>query len=224
VHYGFRFVNAMWTGRQMVVGDGDGKHIVGLPGSLGLIAHEFCHGVSQHLVEGGLGVVLAPGKPPALEGEAGALNESFSDVFASMVKQWHANKDAEHADWLLGEDVFVAGAGKAVRSLADPGNRELTWQEDDQIKHWRQYKPADEPHDASGIANHAFYLAATRLGGKSWEQLAPVWMKGYSSLHSKATFRDAAQATVAAAASHPGNGPAARKAVESAWKDVGVLP
>jgi Zn-dependent metalloprotease len=225
VHYGYRFANAMWTGQQMIVGDGDGKHIAGLPASLGLIAHEFCHGVSQHLIAGGLGVVLRPGQPPSVEGEAGALNESFSDVFASMVKQWHRNQDADdpHTDWLLGEDVITAGSGHAVRSLADPGNRELTWPEDDQIRQWSQYTPGIDAHTASGIANHAFYVAATQVGGKSWENFAAVWLDAYGRLHSKSTFREAADATVDVAAARHGAGSKVHEAVKAGWKKVGVL-
>jgi Zn-dependent metalloprotease len=223
VHYGFRFTNAMWTGEQMIVGDGDGQHVKGLAHSLGIIAHEFAHGVSQHIVRGGLGVVQVTGQPPALKGEAGALNESFSDVFASMIKQWHAGEDVTQADWLLGEDVLAAKAGKAIRSLKDPGNGKLTWRSDDQIKDFKQYKPTDEAHKASGIANHAFYLAATRLGGKSWEQLGLVWLKGFDRLRARASFLDAAHATVDVAATLHGKGSATHDAVKAAWKKVNVL-
>ena len=105
VHYGYLFPNAMWTGEQMIVGDGDGHSVRDLAGSLGIIAHELAHGISQHLIKGGLGVVQVPGSPPTLKGEAGALNESFSDVMASMIKQWHGGQDVHGADWLLGEAV-----------------------------------------------------------------------------------------------------------------------
>jgi Zn-dependent metalloprotease len=64
VHYGFRFANAMWTGEQMIVGDGDGQHVKGLARSLGLIAHELSHGITQHIVSGGLGVVSYRARPP----------------------------------------------------------------------------------------------------------------------------------------------------------------
>jgi Zn-dependent metalloprotease len=222
IHYGMQFGNAMWTGRQMIVGDGDGHDVVGIANSLGLIAHELSHGVTQHLVKGALGVVLEPGCPPALKGEAGALNESFSDVFASMIKQWHAGVDVREADWLIGEDVMAPHAGKAVRSLKDPGNKHLTWAEDDQIKDYRHYRPGDDPHSAAGIANHAFYLAATRLGGKSWESLGAVWFNGYSKLHSKATFKDAAHATSDVAAALHGKGSETEQAVRAAWKQVNV--
>jgi Zn-dependent metalloprotease len=223
VHYGYRFTNAMWTGEQMIVGDGDGKHIKGLAHSLGIVAHEFVHGVTQHIVRGGLGVVEVTGQPPTLKGEAGALNESFSDVFASMIKQWHAGQDVTQADWLLGEDILAPGAGKAIRSLKDPGNNRLTWRNDDQIKDYRRYKATDEAHKASGIPNHAFYLAAMRLGGKSWETLARIWLKGFDRLRVRGTFLDAAHYTMDVAAALHGKGSEPHDAVKAAWRKVNVL-
>jgi Zn-dependent metalloprotease len=223
VHYGNRFTNAMWTGRQMIVGDGDGQQVKGLARSLGIIAHEFAHGVSQHIVRGGLGVVQVTGSPPTLKGEAGALNESFSDVFASMIKQWHAGQTAAEADWLLGEDILGPRAGKAIRSLKEPGNTRLTWRRDDQIKDYRRYQSTDEAHKASGIANHAFYLAAIRLGGKSWEILGPVWLKAFDRLRARATFLDAAHATLDVAAALHGKGSLPHDAIKAGWKKVNVL-
>ena len=223
VHYGMQFSNAMWTGHQLVVGDGDGEHVKGLAHSLGIIAHEFSHGVTQHLVKGGLGVVMTPGQAPALKGQAGALNESFSDVFASMIKQWHAGQDVKHADWLLGEDIMAPRAGKAIRSLKDPGNRSLTYDDDDQIRDFKRFKPTDEAHKASGIGNHAFYLAAMALGGKSWEILGPVWLQAFGRLRARATFLDAAHATVDVAAALHGKGSEPHRAVKAAWKKVNVL-
>ena len=223
VHYGLHYVNAMWTGEQMIVGDGDGRMVSNLGGSLGIIAHEYCHGISQHLVRGGLGVVRMPGMPLALKGEAGALNESFSDVFASMIKQWHKQQDVTVADWLLGEDILAPRAGKAVRSLKDPGNTMLTWREDDQIKNYKRYTFSDDVHKASGIPNHAFYLAASRLGGKSWDRLGAVWFKGFNKLRARATFLDAAHATMDVAAALHGKGSQTHQAVKAGWKTVNVL-
>lgn len=223
VHYGFGFVNAMWTGEQIIIGDGDGRTVKDLAGSLSIIAHEFAHGVSQHLVPGGLGVVQVAGKPPALKGEAGALNESFSDVFASMIKQWHGQQDVGQADWLVGEGILLRGSGKAIRSLKDPGNTKLTWPKDDQIRNYKHYKPTMEAHTASGIANHAFYLAATRLGGQSWETLGKVWFKGFDKLRARSTFLDAAHATMGVAAALHGKGSKTHEAVKAGWKQVNVL-
>jgi Zn-dependent metalloprotease len=223
VHYGFRFVNAMWTGEQMIVGDGDGQSVAGLAASLGIIAHEMAHGISQHLIKGGLGVVLMPGAPPTLKGEAGALNESFSDVFASMVKQWHHQQDVTAADWLLGEDILKPKAGKAIRSLSDPGNQALTWKSDDQIRDFRRFKATMDAHTGSGIANYAFYLAAMDLGGHSWDNLGLVWLKAFDRLRARATFLDAAHATVDVAAALHGRSSPAHKAVKAGWKAVKVL-
>jgi Zn-dependent metalloprotease len=222
VHYGFGFANAMWTGEQMIVGDGDGRHTHDIAGSLGIIGHELSHALSQHLIEGGLGVVLAPDQPPRVEGEAGALNESFSDVCASMMKQWHAGQDVHQADWLLGEDILAEHAGHAIRSLKDPGNPKLTWPEDDQIKDYKRFKPSQDPHTASGIGNHAFYLAATELGGHSWETLGLVWLKGYQKLHARSNYVDAARATSDSAAEVHGKDSKPHQAVRAAWKAVNV--
>ena len=77
-------------------------------------------------------------------------------------------------------------------------------------------------HINSGIPNHAFYLAATAIGGHAWEKAGRVW---YVTLTEKtqaeAQFADVAAATVEVAgevfsASEQG-------AIESAWKEVGVL-
>lgn len=223
VHYGFRFANAMWTGEQMIVGDGDGEMVRGLAKSLGLIAHELSHGITQHIVGGGLGVVQRRNQPPQLVGEAGALNESFSDVFASMIKQWRKKQDADKASWLIGEDVLAAKYGKAVRSLKAPGDKKLTWKEDDQIWDARKFRPTDDCHRASGIPNHAFYTAAMELGGHSWEKLADIWFQGYDSLYSRATFLDAAHATIGVAAKLHGKGSPAHKAVKAGWAKVNVL-
>jgi len=223
VHYEDDFPNAMWTGRQMAIGDAGGIGLTGLAGSLGIIAHEFCHGVCQHLVAGGLGMVMLPNSKPALKGEAGALNESFCDVFASMIKQWRGGQDVTRADWLMGEDILKPGAGKAIRSLKEPGNPELTYAKDDQISDYRRFRSVDGPHKASGIANHAFYVAATKLGGFSWETLGPVWLKGFDKLRATSTFLDAAHSTMSVAATLHGKGSGTYEAVKAGWKKVNVL-
>ena len=78
-------------------------------------------------------------------------------------------------------------------------------------------------HINSGIPNHAFYLAATTLGGSAWEAAGPIW---YVTLTERTTaraqFADVAQATVGVARDLFGSGDEAR-AVEDAWAQVGVL-
>jgi Zn-dependent metalloprotease len=219
----------MWTGRQMVYGDGDDM-IGNFTSALDIISHELAHGVTQHLIPGGLGVVKVPASERhfkeqkyTLKGEAGALNESFSDIVGSMVKQWHTKEDVKKADWLIGENVLGRMFGRAIRSLRSPGNRRVTWYEDDQVKHVKDMHEGLDAHDASGIPNHAFYQAAVQQGGHSWQTVGPIWFQAYAKLGPKATFAEAAQATVEAAQCGHGEKSAEARAVRAGWRKVGVL-
>lgn len=230
VHFGENYANAMWTGEQMVYGDGD-HQVGGFTEAIDIIAHELSHGVTQHMVPGGLGVARLPLKERAfkeqthaLKGQSGALNESFSDVVGSMVKQWHAGHTVKQASWLMGENMLAPEHGKAIRSLKDPGNRRLTWYEDDQVKSMDDYVEGADVHDSSGIPNHAFYLTASRLGGCSWEKAGPIWYDAWSTLQSKSTFKDAAKATAAAAKQRFGAQSPEHLAVTAAWQAVKVMP
>jgi Zn-dependent metalloprotease len=221
VHFGERWTNAMWNGEQMLFGDGDGIHVGGFTRSLGIVAHELTHAVTQHTIPGGLGVVMHGGKPD-LAGEAGALNESISDVFASLAKQWHAKQDEGEADWLVGEGVLAPAVGHAVRSLKDPGNPAHTWEGDHQVARMADYVRGGDAHANSGIPNHAFYLCAHELGGHAWERAGRIWWDALALLNAKATFADAAAATLQAASRRFGAASKEQHAVEAAWKKVGV--
>ena len=78
-------------------------------------------------------------------------------------------------------------------------------------------------HINSGIPNHAFYLAATKLGGYSWDKAGPIWYATLrdQALRPTANFADFANITVANANRLFGANDA--KAVQDAWKQVGVL-
>jgi Zn-dependent metalloprotease len=221
VHFGHAYPNAMWNGQEMLFGDGDGEHIRGFAQSLDIVAHELTHAVTQHTVRGGLGIVHRDGHPD-LVGEAGALNESFSDVFASAIQQWHGGQDVHQASWLVGEGVLAPHVGHAVRSLKDPGNTRLTYDDDNQAKDMSGYVEGGDAHVNSGIPNRAFYLAAKTIGGHAWEHAAPIWYEALHHLGARATFRDAAAATAGAAAKLFGARQA--HAVRAAWTEVKVLP
>lgn len=230
VHYGRGFQNAMWNGKQMIYGDGD-ETIGRFTAALDIIAHELCHGVSQYLIPGGLGVVRIPAREREfkeqrymLSGQSGALNESFSDVMGSLVKQWHAGEQAHEADWLIGEQVLARKLGRAVRSLKSPGNERVTWRGDEQMRSVEQYYDGCEVHDASGIPNHAFYRAAMKIGGYAWEKTGRIWFEAYDSLKPTAQFTDFARATLAVAERRHGATSLERKSIHAAWKKVGVLP
>lgn len=110
VHYGDKYDNAFWDGQRMVFGDGDGELFNRFTISLDVIGHELTHGVTED--EAGL-IYL---------GQPGALNESVSDIFGSLVKQHKQQQKSEEADWLIGAELLgPAVHGTALRSMKAPG-------------------------------------------------------------------------------------------------------
>jgi len=110
VHYDADFDNAFWDGRQMVYGDGDRVLFDRFTKCLDVVGHELTHGVTQFTA--GL----------SYQGQPGALNESMSDVFGSLVKQMVAGQTADKADWLIGAGLLMPSvSGVALRSMKDPG-------------------------------------------------------------------------------------------------------
>ena len=109
VHYGEHFDNAMWNGRQMIYGDGDGKLFTRFTVARDVIGHELTHGMTQ--------------SESALEyhDQPGALNEHLSDVLGIMLKQWWLCLKPSQSDWIIGEGLFAPGIkGKGVRSMKEP--------------------------------------------------------------------------------------------------------
>jgi Zn-dependent metalloprotease len=218
VHFGSRFDNAMWNGHQMIYGDGDGRMFNRFTASLEVIAHELTHGVTQNTAALGYA------------GQTGALNEHISDAFGIMVKQYTLGQTAAESDWLIGAGLLGPLVhGKAVRSMAAPGTAydDPILGRDPQPAHMRDYDHGSGDHSGvhvnSGIPNHAFYLAATVIGGHVWEVLGAIWYAVLTTrLAPDAQFRDFADATVVAAAQLFGAGGRAHRAVKEAWLEVGV--
>jgi Zn-dependent metalloprotease len=219
VHYGRDYDNAFWNGERMVFGDGDGEVFTGFTGSLTVIAHELTHGVTEH--EGGLDY----------SGQSGALNESLSDVFGVLAEQHRLGQTADEATWLIGAGIFTAAVqGVALRSLEAPGTAydDDVLGRDPQPAHMDDYvsTPDDNGgvHINSGIPNHAFYVAATALGGHAWERAGLIWYRAITGdLASTADFAAFADATLAAAAAEYGESSEEVAAVRAGWIRTGVL-
>jgi Zn-dependent metalloprotease len=220
VHYGVRFENAFWNGGQMVYGDGGGQlfNEGSLTSALDVIAHELTHGVTQFSA----GLVYSK--------QSGALNESISDVFGSLVKQKALGQTVDQADWLIGAGILHPSLGEALRSMKAPGT---AFKFDTQPATMDDYQDLPDDNDPrhdnggvhinSGIPNHAFYLAATEIGGNAWEAPGHIWYEALTKrLNSDAQFEDAAKATFEAAGDLYGAGGAEQRAVEHAWQEVGV--
>jgi Zn-dependent metalloprotease len=219
VNFGQKYDNAMWDGQRMIFGNGDDKIFKRLTLSLDVIGHELTHGVTQDTA--GLHYL----------GESGALNESVSDVFGSLVKQYHLKQTADQADWLIGADVIgPAVKGKALRSMAHPGTAysDLMGHKDPQPDHMKHYVKTKQDnggvHLNSGIPNRAFYLVATELGGHAWEKAGRIWYETLRdpNLRPTAQFHAFAVITVTVADRLFGVGSNESKAVKHGWDQVGV--
>ncbi len=218
VHYGVDYENAFWNGRQMVYGDGDGMIFAPFTRAVDVIGHELTHGIIQN--EAGLNY----------RGQSGALNESISDVFGCMIKQYRKRESAEDSDWLIGENLFLPGINaKAIRSMKAPGTayEDPVLGKDPQPGHMDDYVRTDEDsggvHVNSGIPNRAFYEAAIRLKGYAWEKAGQIWYRALTEkLRPGSRFQEAMMATVAAAGELYGINSLEQKAVREAWSEVGI--
>jgi len=90
-----------------MAGDGDGVLFLPLSFGLDIVVHELCHGWTGFT--SGL----------LYRGEAGALNEAMSDIFAALVEK---NEKRDEADiWVIGETVYTPGRpGDFLRSMKNP--------------------------------------------------------------------------------------------------------
>lgn len=218
VHYGVGYENAFWNGAQMVFGDGDGEIFNRFTLSLEVVAHELAHGVTES--EAGL----------VYFNQSGALNESMSDVFGVLVRQYSLGHTADQADWLIGAELLTDKVqGAALRSMANPGSAydDPLLGKDPQPGHMRDFIETRDDnggvHLNSGIPNRAFYLAAQALGGYAWEKAGRIWYDTLCDrrLSNDADFSRFAQLTLDNAAKRFGAGDEVR-AAQQAWVDVGV--
>jgi Zn-dependent metalloprotease len=219
VHYGVKYDNAFWNGDQMVYGDGDGEIFQRFTKCIDVIGHELTHGVTQY--EAGL----------QYYGESGAINESFSDVFGSLVKQWVKKQTAQEADWIIGEGIFTDKVnGVGIRSMKAPGTAydDPVLGKDPQPAHMNDKYTGFEDnggvHINSGIPNYAFYLAATEIGGYAWEKAGKIWYIALRDrLRTRTNFKRAANIIIQVAGELYGQGGQEQNAVQNAWQKVGVI-
>ena len=215
VHFRSNHNNAYWNGEQMIYGDGDGQIFIRFTKALDVVGHELSHGVVTHTCN------------LVYQDEPGALNEHVADVFGVLVEQWKRKRTAKNGNWLVGEAIMGPGVqAKALRSF----RKEKAYENDPllgtdpQPKHYSdRYKGSDDyggVHINSGIPNHAFYLAATALGGNAWEKAGAIWYKTLYRLKATSVFADMARETIGAA--NDLYGASVANEIKGAWKAVGL--
>lgn len=218
VHYRRNFNNAFWNGQQMVYGDGDGQIFQRFTKSIDVIGHELTHGVTQYEAE------------LVYQNQPGALNEHFSDVFGSLLKQYVKQQTAKQADWLIGEGMFAPSIhGVALRSMKAPGKayNDPIIGRDPQPAHMKNYVKTTSDnggvHINSGIPNRAFYEVAIALGGRAWERAGKIWYRTLiDKIQPLTNFAECAGMTHEVAGTIYGQGSVEQKAVKAGWAVVGV--
>ncbi len=139
--------NAFWNGEAMFYGNGK-DYFTALPKALDVAGHEISHGVIQNTAN------------LRYQGESGALNESFADIFGAMI---------DRDDWKIGEDVVVnttAFPSGALRDLSNPHNGgtrvgDPSYQPQTYSERYTGTQDNGGVHINSGITNYAYYLFAT---------------------------------------------------------------
>lgn len=195
--------NAFWNGQFMFYGSGR-QAFAPLAGGLDVAGHEMSHGVIQSTAN------------LEYQGESGAINESFADIFGVMI---------DRDDWLLAEDivnrqVFPTGA---MRNMMDPNNGgtrlgDRGWQPAHVNEQYFGSEDNGGVHINSGIHNRAYYLIANQVGKEQAEQIFYYALDNYLTRSSQ--FIDARLA--AARAAEELYGPNVAAAVESAYDAVGI--
>ncbi len=177
IHYGLNYNNAFWDGDEMTYGDGDGKEFTDFATAVDVVAHELTHGVTQFLSN------------LEYQGQPGALNEHFSDVFGTIIKQKYFKQDLADANWLIGDTIVMdAFPGVAIRSMKAPGTaNEFDIQPAHMDKYYTGTADNQGVHINSGIPNKAFYLCCLEIG---IEDCALIWFETLKSLWRTATFLD----------------------------------
>lgn len=193
-----------------------------------VMAHEFTHLVTSRNGNGGLVYI----------GEAGALNESFSDIIGVSVKQYATGQN----DWLIGSDMMIYVSN--LRSMINPKNgldgydaqpntfNGQYWADITDVSATGDYGGV---HTNSGVQNYWYYLLCE--GGSGTNDLSNAYnvigigmdkalQIAYRNLifylTPEATFEDARNGSIQAAIDLYGEDSQEHKSVINAWYAVGV--
>jgi Zn-dependent metalloprotease len=187
-----QWVNAFWNGRQMVYGQVlRGDELRSLSANIDVVAHEMFHGVTDHTSR--LEYAFQPG----------ALNESYSDIFGTIVANLGVD-DPRSWDWLLGENLLAGD--KPFRDLSDP-------ERFGQPAHMNQFRVLPNTragdwggvHTNSGIHNKAAFNLFTAQNDDGTPKLGPAevaavfYLALTQRLSRTSQFTDSRRAVVASA-------------------------
>lgn len=140
VHYGSRYENAFWDGKQMTYGDG-GSMMHPLV-SMGVGAHEISHGFTQQHSN------------LAYYAQSGGMNESFSDM-AAMAAISYSHDEKQAPSFKIGDMIMKKSSGYDALRYMDKPSRDGS-----SIDSAIDYREGLDVHYSSGVFNRMFYLIA----------------------------------------------------------------
>jgi Zn-dependent metalloprotease len=216
VHVGTNWDNAAWSRNFRFAYYGDGGARFDIFTSLDWIAHEIGHGITQFTAN------------LVYSGESGAINESFSDIWAACVQNY---ADPNKNIWLIGNEN---GYSLPARSMSNP--HLSLWPQPDTYgggPHWTG--PNAGVHHNSGIMNHWFYMLSVGKSGTNGignaynvtgigiSKAEKITYKALTEhMRQSTTFADARAHTIRAAIDLYGDCTPEVVSVTNAWYAVGV--
>lgn len=152
--------NAVWYRNQMMYGQSRvGRELRSWALAKDIVAHELAHGLTDYTAR--------------LEylGEAGALNESYSDILGVILAN-EGRPNVAKWNWLIGENLM--GDGTALRSMEKPPD----FEQPDHMDDYQKLPDTEEGdwggvHTNSGIHNKAAYHLLTAKGANGKPLLKP---------------------------------------------------
>ena len=197
--------NAFWNGQAMFYGNGK-QSFKALAGGLDVAGHEMSHGVIQATAN------------LTYQGESGALNESFADIFGVLI---------DRDDWQLGEDIVRPGVfpTNAMRDVSNPHNggsslSDQGWQPNHMNEKYNGSQDNGGVHINSGIVNFAFYKVASQFGKNDAEKIYYNALTKY--LTKSSQFIDCRNAVIQATKDFYNNDASKIQIVENAYTSVGI--
>jgi Zn-dependent metalloprotease len=211
--------NAFWDGVQMLYGQVPfDNELRSMAASLDVVAHELFHGVTA----GTARLIYL--------GETGALNESYSDIFGTIIAN-STEPDIAKWDWLIGDGL--SSTQEAQRDMQDPHrfNQPKLMKEFVDLPLNRQ-NDCGGVHVNSGIHNFAAFNVMTAKHGHGFvfkpDELAAMFYVALTQqLSRQSTFSDSRRGVVLATRSlfrkHPQHEIDARvAAVEAGFNAAGI--
>lgn len=208
--------NAVWWNNRMWYGQvRNGTGFQSYARHFDVIAHELTHGVTEttsNLV---------------YRDQSGALNESFSDIFAVMVKNWYPGEPNPVSTWSWELGAGLGGNGRPLRDLSDPTR---TGDPDHMDDYLDTTDDEGGVHTNSNIHNKAAFhlLTATDAAGSSIlrpDEVAILYYVTLTRLNRLADFSDCLRILRSVAATYFTGDPRGvekQAAIDSAYQRVGI--